>query len=435
MASEFSAAAASSTSFGYSPGRDQTSSAFVKDFTEFRRGGWPLLGSTIGAGCGLSSVCFYTHGVFAVAIANDTGWSRGGVQGAVSIMILMAVVTAPIVGWLVDRLGARRVALWSVPAFGLTLALLSLSTDQIGTYYAAWVLMSIVGAGTLPTTWTKVVIGWFDDYRGIALGLTLAGTGIAATLAPAYAGWLIGQVGWRGAYVGLAITVMVIALPAVFGLFRSPAGAVPGFSGAAIKLEGLALGQALRGYRFWVIAVGILLVAAGISGLITNLVPLLTDKGLSAATAAGYAGLLGVSVIVGRLLVGFLLDRVWAPLIACVFLAAPSLAAFLLSADSLAPSWIAAAALMLGLAAGAELDLMAFLASRYFGLRHYGAIYGGLYVAFSLGAGLAPAAFGRVYDQLGNYSSALAGVIAFSLVGALMMLTLGRYPDQPGVAR
>ena len=408
----------------------------MKDLTEFRSGFKPLLGSAIGAGCGLSSICFYTHGVFVVAIADDTGWSRGQVQAAVSIMILMAVVTAPLVGWLVDRYGARRVALWSMPLFGVTLAALAQASETIWTYYAGWVLMSIVGAGTLPTTWTKVVIGWFDDFRGIALGLTLAGTGVAATFAPRYVTWLIGQVGWQSAYVALSATVMVIAIPSVYTLFRARPQVVPAEGEADMALmEGITFREALSGYRFWVIALSIMLVAAGISGLITNLVPMLTDQGLTAAAAASYAGLIGINVIVGRLLVGFLLDHLWAPLIACVFLGAPSVAAFVLGTENLAPFWIVAAALIIGLAAGAELDLVAYLASRYFGLRHYGALYGGLYVAFSIGAGLAPAAFGRAYDQFGDYDTILSVVVAMSVVGGLLMLTLGRYPERPSVAR
>lgn len=406
----------------------------MTDRSEFRRAYKPLLGATVGAGCGLSSVCFYTHGVFSVAIAADTGWSRGSVQAAVSIMILLAIVTAPVAGWLVDRNGARKVALASMLAFGIALAGISVIPDDIWWYYAAWVLMSIVGAGTLPVTWTKVVIGWFDRNRGIALGITLAGTGIAATLAPSYVTWLIGQVGWRGAYAALGATVMAISLPVVHLFLREasvPADPVAE-SGARVEIpvsDSITLTEAMRGYRFWAISIGIAFAAAGISGLITNIVPMLTDKGLSAAAAASYAGLIGVSVIFGRLLVGLLLDRVWAPLVAGVFLAAPSVAALILLGDGTSAVLIGGAALIIGLAAGAELDLLAFLASRYFGLRHYGSLYGALYVAFSIGAGLAPVTFGRAYDSFGAYDTILGVVGAMSAFGGILMLTLGRYPS------
>jgi MFS family permease len=404
--------------------------------SEFRRGYKPLLGALIGAGCGLSSVCFYTNGVFVAAISEDMNWSRGAIQVGVSIMILIAVITAPTVGWLIDRYGARRIALISLPLFGITLSGMSLVTDQIWTFYAGWTVMSIFAAGTLPITWTKVVNGWFDDFRGMALGLTLAGTGIAATLAPSYVVWLIDIMGWRNAYVALAFTVMAISLPSVYLLFKEPAESQSGkmnqidaaISKQHLMATGLSVKEALKGYRFWVLSISLLLVAASISGVITNFVPLLTDKGLSFADAARYAGLIGVSVIGGRLVAGFLMDRLWAPMIAAIFLCMPCLAAFILTTDNISPMLLGLSALIVGLAAGAELDLMAFLVSRYFGLKHYGALYGGIYIFFSIGAGLAPAMFGWTYDMFGHYQAVLYIAAISSMIGACLMLTLGRYP-------
>ena len=403
---------------------------------EFRRGYKPLLGALIGAGCGLSSVCFYTNGVFVAAISEDMNWSRGAIQVGVSIMILIAVITAPTVGWLIDRYGARRIALISLPLFGITLSGMSLVTDEIWTFYAGWTVMSIFAAGTLPITWTKVVNGWFDDFRGMALGLTLAGTGIAATLAPSYVVWLIDIMGWRNAYVALAFTVMGISLPSVYLLFKEPAESQSGkvnqidaaISKQHLMATGLSVKEALKGYRFWVLSISLLLVAASISGIITNFVPLLTDKGLSFADAARYAGLIGVSVIGGRLVAGFLMDRLWAPMIAAIFLCMPCLAAFILTTGNISPMLLGLSALIVGLAAGAELDLMAFLVSRYFGLKHYGALYGGIYIFFSIGAGLAPAMFGWTYDMFGHYQAVLYIAAISSMIGACLMLTLGRYP-------
>lgn len=403
---------------------------------EFRRGYKPLLGALIGAGCGLSSVCFYTNGVFVAAISEDMNWSRGAIQVGVSIMILIAVITAPTVGWLIDRYGARRIALISLPLFGITLSGMSLVTDQIWTFYAGWTVMSIFAAGTLPITWTKVVNGWFDDFRGMALGLTLAGTGIAATLAPSYVVWLIDIMGWRNAYVALAFTVMAISLPSVYLLFKEPVESQSGkvnqidaaISKQPLMATGLSVKEALKGYRFWVLSISLLLVAASISGVITNFVPLLTDKGLSFADAARYAGLIGVSVIGGRLVAGFLMDRLWAPMIAAIFLCMPCLAAFILTTGNISPMILGLSALIVGLAAGAELDLMAFLVSRYFGLKHYGALYGGIYIFFSIGAGLAPAMFGWTYDMFGHYQAVLYMAAISSMIGACLMLTLGRYP-------
>ena len=404
---------------------------------EFRRGGGPLFGAMIGAGCGMTSVVFYTHGVFAVPIANTTGWLRSEVQFAFTLLSLMAVLTAPTVGWMIDRFGARRVALWAIPAFFIGFALLSLTGGSLLGYYAAFTAMAVLGAGTLPVTWTTVVNQWFHDNRGIALGIALTGTGIAATLAPAYAGRLIVSHGWQMAYFWLALTTTIIALPIVVLLFRSPQAdtqheASPSTELLAAHLDaGSSVTEALRSYRLWVLCFAIFLVGGSVSGLITSFVAMLTDRGFSLTEAAGYASIIGLSVICGRLGAGLLVDRFWAPAVAAVLLSFPAAAALALDMAPLTPILAGLCAALIGLGAGAEVDLLAFLTSRYFGLRRYGSIYALTFVFFSVSAGLAPTAFGLVYDWSGNYSLALRFAATACTLGALAMLTLGSYPDFP----
>ncbi|SVD11048.1 uncharacterized protein METZ01_LOCUS363902, partial [marine metagenome] len=279
---------------------------------EFRAGIKPLIGAMIGAGCGLSSISFYTHSVFVSSISSDTGWSRGDVQLGVSIMILLAIITAPLIGTMVDRYGARVIGLISIPLYGFAMVCFFFVEDQLWSYYLIWVLMSIIAAGTLPVTWTRVVNGWFDRYRGIALGITLAGTGIAATLGPMYVTWLIDVYGWRLAYVLLAGTITIISFPSVYFLFKERTKKEKNQNSngkiSSSNETGLIFSKAIKSYRFWAIGFALILAAAGISGLITNSVPMLIDKGLTRTDAAEYAGLIGLSVIIGRLVVGFLLD-------------------------------------------------------------------------------------------------------------------------------
>ncbi len=383
----------------------------------------------------MTSIVFYTHGVFAVPIAESTGWMRGEVQFAFTIMSLMAVVTAPVVGWLIDRFGPRRIGLLSIGGFFVGLSMLSLTSASVSRYYLGFIAMAILGAGTLPVTWTFVVNQWFSRHRGLALGLALSGTGIAAALAPRYAGWLIERNGWQAAYFWLAVTVTLISLPLVWWLFRSPdvprsenlPKAAPASSANA---DGsFSLGDALASYRLWVLCASVFLVAGSVAGLITSFVALLTDRSFSFSDAAGFASLIGVSVIGGRLLAGFLVDRIWAPGVAAVLLTGPAVAALLLDSSLLTPTLVSLCAVMIGLAAGAEVDLLAFLTSRYFGLRRYGSIYALTFVFFSVAAGLAPAAFGWVYDSTGSYSLALRFSAGACLLGAASMLTLGAYPD------
>ena len=405
----------------------------MEKLQEFKFGYKVLIGAMIGAGCGLSSISFYTHGVFVGAISLDTDWSRGEIQMGVSIMILMAIITAPIVGSLVDRFGARVIALVSIPLYGLAMSSFVLVGDDISSYYLVWAVMSIIAAGTLPVTWTRVVNQWFDKSRGIALGLTLAGTGIAATFGPLYVTSLIQQYGWKTSYLVLALTITIISFPIVFLLFREPTRELSLTSededNHSDKNLGIEFGVAINRYQFWAIGIALIFAAGGISGLITNSVPMMLDKGISLENAASYAGLIGVSVILGRLIVGALLDYFWAPMIAGIFLSLPLISSMILVGNLDSAPMISLSMIIIGLAAGAELDLLAFLASRYFGLKDYGKLYGSLYIFFSIGAGLAPALFGRYFDTNGNYNFLLYLIVITSLISGILMLTLGRYPN------
>ena len=400
---------------------------------EFFSGLKPLMGAMIGAGCGLSSISFYTHGAFVVSVSSNTGWSRGDVQLGVSIMILMAIITAPIVGVLVDRFGARRVALISIPLYGLSMGSFYFLSTSLSAYYLAWSIMSVLAAGTLPVTWTRVVNGWFDKHRGIALGITLAGTGFAATLAPIYVTWLITEFGWQKAYLLLALTITLIGFPGVYFLFfesknNNSKESINKEQKETNTQQSISFRAAIMSYHFWAIGIALVLAAAAIAGLITNSVPMLIDQGKTLQQAAKYAGLIGLSVISGRLVVGFLVDYFWAPLIAAIFLTAPIFSIYVFSTPAPSITMVSLAMIVIGLAAGAELDLLAFLVSRYFGLHDYGKLYGALYVFFSIGAGLAPAAFGMAFDHFGNYALVLKTVAIMSAISGILMLSLGKYP-------
>ncbi|MDX2222574.1 MAG: MFS transporter, partial [Rhodospirillaceae bacterium] len=295
--------------------------------------------------------------------------------------------------------------------------------------------MALIGTGTNPVTWTKSVTGWFERNRGLALGITMAGTGVVGTFAPVAANALIADVGWRGAYQALGLAIAVIGLPVLWLFFRDrhpPARAAASSATAtppAPRGEGLETRAVLRSYRFWALGVAMLLICGCVAGLITNLVPLLTDKGLPRGEAAGYAAMVGVSVIVGRIVAGYLIDIVWAPAVAFVFLAAPAVSCIVLTGDALTPTLLWIAVPLIGLAAGAELDLLAFLTARYFGIRNYGVLYGAQYGFFSVGSGFAPAIFGAVFDITGSYATILYISAGCFLVGAALILTLGKYPE------
>jgi predicted MFS family arabinose efflux permease len=137
--------------------------------------------------------------------------------------------------------------------------------------------------------------------------------------------------------------------------------------------------------------------------------------------------LIGLSVIVGRVLGGWLMDRFWAPAVAAVLLGAPAAACLILAAPGLDYRSAIVSIVLIGLAAGAEYDLLAFIVARYFGMKSYGGIYGALYSCFALGAGVGPVVFGANFDRSHGYTASLHLAAGLFLLPALLMLLLGRY--------
>jgi MFS family permease len=396
---------------------------------EFRHNWKVVVAAGAGVGVGLTGLPFYTFGVFIKPLAEDMGWSRAAISTGMLCLNSAVVLTGPFIGSLIDRRGVRTVALLSLVGLAIGFGLLSISGPAISTFYLAWLALAFMGCGTTPLTWTRAVALNFDRRRGLALGLALLGTGIASLLGPPLVQKLIAAHGWQAGYRGMGLFVLLCIVPVVYAGIgnRKPSVTQP-VQSSATMLTGLRYADAMRSGRFWAIAIGIFLVILGQAGFTVHLIPLLGDRGIAPAQAAGVAGVLGLSVIVGRILVGLLLDRFHAPKVARIFLALPALALAILYVRTDLPSAYLAAGL-LGLAAGAEVDLLSYLVSRYFGLRSYGAIYGTALSLFGLGAGLGPIVTGRVFDLTGSYEPALlAGIIAF-MAGALLIGTLGRYPD------
>lgn len=409
----------------------------MNDTNEFRRDrAWQVvLAATVGCAFGLTALPFYTLGMVAKPLAAEFGWGRAVAQSGIVFSALGVLCSAWLVGSLIDRYGARRVALFS--QFGLALGFVGFAI-QSGTptwWYANWFVLAVFGVGTTPITWSRGVASWFEKQRGLALGLGLMGTGVTAFVAPPLMGAAIASYGWRWGYAGIALAIVVLALPTTYFLFRErdaarAPGAAASAQGAApaVEVPGVTLGEAVRGHRFWVLVV-VFFVTAGVpSGLIPNVVPMLTDNGMTVAQAAGYASLIGVFVVFGRLLAGFLLDRLWAPIVGCIVMMPTAIACWLLEASTMP----ALAAALIGLAGGAEFDLMAYILVRYFGMKHYGRIYAWQWASFTIAAGVGPLLFGRIFDATGTYATALAAAAIGMLLAPLLLFTLGRYPAQSG---
>lgn len=400
---------------------------------ETPRGWLVVLAAMVGVAVGLSPVPFYTIGMFAPELSKAFGWSFASMMGSIGVQSAVVMVSGPLAGFAVDRWGARPVAIVSLLLFGLCFMSLALSNGSLLLYYAQWGVMSVMGAGTLSATWTRVVNGWFDKNRGLALGLASTGTGLTGFLIKPFTAWIITDYGWRTAFVAVGLLPIVIGVPLIMALFherREAEAPVVADEAAVTVVEeyGLTLIEAVRSRRFWILAAAFFLIAFALTAPTPNLENIFKSFHFELAQIGRITASFGLAVIAGRIIGGWMLDRIWAPACAFGILLVPAFGSWLLAGDTLSAQAGLIAVLCIGFGAGFEFDLLAYLISRYFGQRNYGTIYGCFYTVIAFGGGLGPVVYGYAYDSTGTYGTALLLGVGCVLTGAALLLLLGAYP-------
>jgi predicted MFS family arabinose efflux permease len=384
----------------------------------------------VGAVAGLfvcnGPVLAYTFGVFLKPIMADMGWQRGTASFALAFGEFLGALAVPVLGWMMDRWSIRRVALPGIAVFALCLCLMGFAPRSLPIFAILFAMASISGEIQCPLGYTKAIAAWFDRRRGLALGIALAGVGLGAMVLPQLAQALIVRIGWRGAYVCLAALMFVIAFPAVALWIREP---LPGEGEhRAVRdgdMPGLTAREAMRTGRFWLLAPVFFLVAMALLGFSGHIVPLLTDRGLSPTAATATFGLLGLATLTGRVATGYLVDRIFAPYVAALFWFAPVAGfALLMSGTGFLP---AVGVVLVGFGLGAEVDMLAFLNSRYFGQRSFGQLYGYFFMCFSLGGACGRFLDGYLFDRAGSYGPALIVAAAALVVAVGLLSRLGAY--------
>lgn len=403
------------------------------DFSEFRSG-WPVVvASMVGIGLGLSPVPFYTAGIFAPVLAHQFRWDFAQIFAGFPILVAGVLIMSPVIGWLSDRHGVRRITLGSCILFSLCFMSQAFLNGNLYVFYGIWTVMAIVGSGTLPITWTRAVNNKFQKRKGLALGLTLLGTGLFGYACKPLTTALIDHFGWRLAYVGIGSLPLLLAFPVALWGFHDVGDATNAkerkahAAAIAARTPGLTLHEAVRDWRFWLMGVAFLPISFAVGGPIPNLENILHTKGFDPADVVSLAQLVGLSVILGRLAGGWLVDRIWAPAIAFCMFGASAIACFALAQHHSGYDSTAFSIIAVGSSAGVEYDLMAFLVARYLGMKAYGSIYGILYGFFALGAGVGPSIYGAVFDSTHSYAGVLTASAVLFIVGGLLLLALGRY--------
>ncbi len=395
---------------------------------EFQRGWRVLSASFVGIGVSMVSIPYYSSGIFVRPLEQEFGWSRGEIGLAGLVALIALTITAPIAGRVIDRFGIRSVATISLFLYSLGLLGLSMMNGSLLIYYAIIGGYTVVGVCSSPIGFTRAVTAWFVRHRGLALGISLTSTGLVAVLLPFFLTPFVAEHGWRAGYM-LLFTIVIAAIPIVWLWIRDSPQSVPGKGmGTTTELKGIDARTVFASRRFWTLGVMFLLIALAVSGLIASFIPLLLDRGFSPEVTGYYGALLGASIIGGRLVTGFAIDRIFAPFVTAFIFTMVAIGCLALALGG--DQFVFAAAIALGFAMGAEVDLLGYFTARYFGMKSYGVIYGSLYSMFGVGAGLSPAIAGMIYDASGSYQGALFGAACLLMVSVMLSLSLGSFPNK-----
>lgn len=378
-----------------------------------------LLGAAaLGLSVGMLSSLFYSMGTFMPVWEAEFGWSRADMSLSLTFATLAMFVCGTFAGKLGDRYGAARVGALSLLIYGLLLALLPYVLSDITQLWIGYVVLAIAGVPSTAIIMIRPITSAFDARRGLAMGIAMTGAGVAGFWVPRFVAFIIDVQDWRIAMSALG-ALACLAAPLVWLGFRNE-HSVSRVAQQSAE-EGMEFAAARRTMRFWVLSVMAIAMSLGVGGLVVHLVPLFTDLGAEPMQAAKIASLLGLATIAGRIGVGMLLDRYPANFVAMAALLVAAGGALLLYSFDL--RFASLAVMMLGLAAGAEVDLIAYLCSRHFGTRAYGAIYGWQYSIFVLGYGLSPFLVGLSRDMFGTYDFALLGsMFAVAMAGLLALM-------------
>ena len=397
------------------------------DLAEWRRGWRIVAGAAIGMGTGIL-LYLMMMSLFITHLTREFGWTRGDIGVANMVAFGTGAVALPIVGRLLDRFGFRPMVLVCVPALAMVYVAMSMERGYFPFHLAVMVWGGIFGAGTAAIAYTRPVIAAFERQRGLALGVATAGTSLTGMIVPPILGVTIAAYGWRAGLYAMAALTALVGLPIALALIGRAGDAQARVSDEVASGRWVAVGQAntrdatlgeaMRGARFWLLAVALAAVNIPGSGIVGHLAPLIGDKGLSDAAAALEVSFYAAGLLAGRLVTGFSLDRWPAPAVGALMTLVPAVGVVLLLIPSPSFTLAAIAILLVGVQQGSEIDLVAYFVSRSFGAGHYGAIYGAVAVAGALSTGVALVFFGRVHDLTGSYDLALiVGAVAFC-VGA-----------------
>ena len=415
------------------PGNTARSAGPVPELTEFDLGyyGWRVvLAACFGVMAGFGSLFVYTFAVFVKPLSAQFGWSREAISLGFGLAAITLGLISPLLGRWIDRFGPRRIILACMTVYSCAIISLALLRSHLWQFYATCIVLGLVGNGAGHLAYSRSISTWFQRRLGMALAFVMVGAGLGAMILPVIAQAIISRSGWRAAYLSLGSLALLLGLPLswryIFERRRVLRDSVP------VAHSGLTWQQGLRSFAFWIIVAILFVSSISMNGAITHLSALLTDRGIAATDAAICASVLGGSSVLGRLGVGWLLDRFFGARVALVVNLITAAGIFLLAhASSFSAGCLAAA--LIGIGAGGEAAITPYLLTRYFGLRAFSTLYGLTWTFYAAAGAIGPVILGRAFDLTGSYTSLLIVLAVALALAAALNLLLPNYSNSSAI--
>ena len=393
------------------------------------RGWWIVAIAAVAMSTGPGQFAFGALGLFIKPLGEEFDWDRAQVSLAATYFTIALAFSIPVIGQLADRFGSRRVLLPSILVFAALLALPALLVDTLWKLYLIYILMGCLGAGANALPYLRTIATWFDARRGLAIGIAMGGSGMGFAYVPPLVQYVIDTYDWRAGYICLAIFTVIVTIPLVYFFLRDAPvetqGEVDGRRGDTVK-SSLKLLPLLKSRLLWQLFLIFCLLSFALYGVLAHLAPMMSDRGMTTADAALVQSTLGIAIVCSRIFVGYLIDRFIATRVAFLcFLISACGVGILATGVVDAPAFLAA--LCIGLSLGAEIDMLAYLTSRYFGVDNFGKIYGILFASFLIGTSLGPYTFGLAYETYGTYMEVLFAAAIVIIISAVITLLLPAY--------
>jgi len=411
-----------------------TSPATAPTAAQEWRANWTL---ALAAMMGLSfgSVPSATLGLFMEPLEAEFGWSRAMISAGMMVFAAITLPLTPFAGALVDKWGARRCGIPGLVFSGIFFAAFSQMTGASWMWWAIWVLYSLASLFIRSVVWNQAASSTFSASLGLATAIVLSGLALTQVIAPPLVHFLISDLGWRWTYAAMGLGWAGVALVLVFLFFRVPQQArqssadSTGTTQQVAAPGGLTLGEALRAVVIYRIGFSMLVTFTISSAIGIHIVPMLEWAGTSRIEAASLASVLGIGSIVGKLLTGWLADRIESGFLPFLVVSIPALGYFLVWQGGASFIVLGLSVFLMGYGSGGALQMGIYLTTRYGGIRNFGKIYGLISSLIGLSGGLGPVLAGRLYDVTGSYETVLLIAMPAIILAGLAVFGLGPYPQ------